>query len=154
MNKSSLETGTIMDSKSNRFPHYRFEHQQYVAWGDMDSFGHLNNVAYVKYFENARVEFFRELGGWTFEVAPEQGPVIVNLSLNYRKQVRYPNQLTITIGVSRLKKRSFSFVCTMFDENGECVHSATADMLWVKFLQAAAVDVPKDIVSRFEIYRV
>ncbi|MBW7857360.1 MAG: acyl-CoA thioesterase [Leptonema sp. (in: Bacteria)] len=143
-----------MDSKSNRFPHYRFEHHQYVAWGDMDSFGHLNNVAYVKYFENARVEFFRQLGTWTYEVGPEQGPVIVNLSMHYRKQVRYPNQLTITIGVSRLKKRSFSFVCTMFDKDDECVHSATADLLWVHFKRGSAVDVPTDVIDAFELYKI
>src|SRR5256885_557267 len=37
---------------------------QPVAWGDMDSFGHVNNVVYFRYFENARVEYFRRIGWW------------------------------------------------------------------------------------------
>ena len=26
-----------------------------VAWGDMDAFQHVNNVAYFRYFESARI---------------------------------------------------------------------------------------------------
>ena len=26
-----------------------------VAWGDMDAFAHVNNTAYFKYFESARI---------------------------------------------------------------------------------------------------
>jgi len=32
-----------------------------VAWGDMDVFGHVNNVQYMRYFETARVKYFEEL---------------------------------------------------------------------------------------------
>ena len=26
-----------------------------VSWGEMDAFGHLNNVVYFRYFESARI---------------------------------------------------------------------------------------------------
>ena len=26
-----------------------------VAWGEMDAFGHVNNVVYFRYFESARI---------------------------------------------------------------------------------------------------
>lgn len=29
-----------------------------VAWGEMDAFGHVNNVVYFRYFESARIAFF------------------------------------------------------------------------------------------------
>ncbi len=31
--------------------------EQAVVWGDMDSYRHVNNVVYFRYFENARLEF-------------------------------------------------------------------------------------------------
>jgi len=31
---------------------------------EMDAFQHLNHVVYVKYFENARVEFLKDMGIW------------------------------------------------------------------------------------------
>ena len=38
-----------------------------VAWGDMDSFAHVNNVVYFRYFENARLEYFRQLDWFALE---------------------------------------------------------------------------------------
>lgn len=137
---------------ATRFRRYPFEYRQYVAWGDMDAFSHINNVVYVRYFENARVEFFRHLGTWSNEPGPEQGPVIVNLSMQYRKQVRYPEELTVTLGVSRLKKRSFRFVCSMFDQSGDCVHTAEADFLWIHFAKAMPVNVPDEVLEAFQQY--
>ncbi|EHQ07494.1 thioesterase superfamily protein [Leptonema illini DSM 21528] len=141
-------------SPATRFRRYPFEHKQYVAWGDMDAFSHLNNVVYVRYFENARVEFFRRLGVWSNEPGPEHGPVIVNLAMQYRKQVRYPAELSITLGVSRLKTRTFSFVCAMFDGTGECVHTAEADFMWIHFEKATPISVPDEVIRAFEAYRV
>ncbi len=35
---------------------------QQVAWGDMDAFGHVNNVHYYRYMESARIALFRSVG--------------------------------------------------------------------------------------------
>ena len=32
-----------------------------VLWGDIDSFGHVNNIIYLKWCETSRVELFREM---------------------------------------------------------------------------------------------
>src|SRR5205807_2006177 len=32
-----------------------------VNWGEMDAYRHVNNVVYFRYFENARLEYFRRL---------------------------------------------------------------------------------------------
>lgn len=32
-----------------------------IAWGDMDAFGHVNNVNFFRYFESARVNYFDEV---------------------------------------------------------------------------------------------
>jgi acyl-CoA thioesterase FadM len=29
-----------------------------VAWGEMDAFQHVNNVAYIRYFESGRIAYF------------------------------------------------------------------------------------------------
>ena len=41
--------------------------EQAVAWGEMDSYEHVNNVVYFRYFENARLEYFRRLNWFAFE---------------------------------------------------------------------------------------
>ena len=34
---------------------YPIVFEQRVAWGDMDAFGHVNNVIYYRYIESARL---------------------------------------------------------------------------------------------------
>src|SRR5262249_44770182 len=33
-----------------------------VVWGEMDAYRHVNNAVYFRYFESARLEYFRRLG--------------------------------------------------------------------------------------------
>lgn len=40
---------------------YPVIHQQTVAWGDMDAFGHVNNVQYYRYIESARIAYLMAL---------------------------------------------------------------------------------------------
>ena len=40
---------------------YPVVHEQTVAWGDMDAFGHVNNVQYYRYIESARIAYLMVL---------------------------------------------------------------------------------------------
>ena len=33
-----------------------------VAWGEMDSMGHVNNIVYFRYFETARMNYLERIG--------------------------------------------------------------------------------------------
>jgi acyl-CoA thioester hydrolase len=33
-----------------------------VVWGEMDSYAHVNNVVYFRYFENARIAYLDRVG--------------------------------------------------------------------------------------------
>lgn len=136
---------------ATRFLRYPFVHRQYVAWGEMDPFAHLNNVVYARYFENARVEFFERLGVWSHEARSEHGPVIINLEMQFRRQVRYPATLDVTLGITRLKSRSMSFLCSMW-QGDECVHTAKADSLWVHFEQESPRSIPSDLIGLLHEY--
>ncbi len=47
-----------------------------AAWGDMDSFRHLNNVVYFRHFENARVEYLRRVGWFDMMETAGVGPIV------------------------------------------------------------------------------
>ncbi|HCX32862.1 MAG TPA: thioesterase [Rhodocyclaceae bacterium] len=59
-----------------------------IRWGDMDAMGHVNNTAYFRYMEQARVEWFEALG---YFVRPaQQSIVIANASCTFRIPLSYP----------------------------------------------------------------
>ena len=33
-----------------------------VQWGEMDAFGHVNNVVYLRWFESVRIAYFERCG--------------------------------------------------------------------------------------------
>jgi acyl-CoA thioester hydrolase len=70
--------------------------EQAVVWGDMDSYRHVNNVVYFRYFENARLEYFRRLDWFEFEKETGIGPILASTQCRFRKALTYPD--TIRIG--------------------------------------------------------
>lgn len=79
-----------------------------VAWGDMDAFNHVNNVMYLHYFETARVEYFSSLGYLDRETLQKSGPIIANVTCNFRRPVVWPD--TLIVGVRCLPPKTTSFM--------------------------------------------
>lgn len=74
--------------------------RQNVVWGDMDSYQHVNNVIYFRYFENARLEYFARLGWFTLEKETGVGPILASTQARFRRPLTYPD--TIFIGARLL----------------------------------------------------
>src|SRR5438067_13886932 len=71
-----------------------------VAWGDMDSYRHVNNVVYFRYFENARLEYFRRLDWFEYERKTGIGPILAATHARFRKALPYPDALAIGARIS------------------------------------------------------
>jgi acyl-CoA thioester hydrolase len=67
-----------------------------VAWGDMDSYRHVNNVVYFRYFENARLEYFRRLDWFDYERQTGVGPILAATQARFRKPLTYPDTIWVT----------------------------------------------------------
>src|SRR5262245_27958803 len=72
-----------------------------VVWGEMDSYRHVNNVVYFRYFETARLEYFRRLGWFEFERATGVGPILAATQARFRRPLTYPD--TISVGARALE---------------------------------------------------
>jgi acyl-CoA thioester hydrolase len=66
-----------------------------VLWGEMDSYRHVNNVVYFRYFENARLEYFRRLGWFEYERESGVGPILAATQARFRRPLTYPDRVSI-----------------------------------------------------------
>lgn len=66
-----------------------------IAWGEMDSFGHVNNVVFFRYFENARVELLRRVGWFDLKESLGMGPIVASASAKFRKPLKYPDHILV-----------------------------------------------------------
>ncbi len=129
---------------------YKHKYSQQVAWGEMDAFGHVNNVTYVRYFESARADYFSAESLWDSPLKPDRfGPVLTHLNMDYRKQVVFPATLEITLEVDSISSRGFSVVCSMWNEQNDCVASGAAGLVWFDFEQGKPAQIPEIFRQKF-----
>ncbi len=81
-----------------------------VQWGEQDSFGHVNNVVYMRWAESGRVDYLRHVRQFP-ELPPRGvGPILVSVKCDYRKALHYPDTVYVGSRVKRIGKSSFQMV--------------------------------------------
>ncbi|MFW9910795.1 MAG: acyl-CoA thioesterase [Candidatus Thorarchaeota archaeon] len=78
-----------------------------VAWGDMDSFKHVNNTKFFKYFETARIKYFEEIGFIETMEQDSIGPILASASAKFIKPLFYPDTVIVGTRVTSLEPTEF-----------------------------------------------
>lgn len=83
---------------------YPVVHVQPVVWGEMDAFNHVNNVAYYRYAESARISYLHTLAMFKDETLT----ILAGSSCNYLRPVHYPDTLLIGVRCTKIGNTSLS----------------------------------------------
>lgn len=84
-----------------------------TRWTDNDMFGHLNNAVYYALFDTA-------INAWintTLELDPLQAPwlgVVAESGCRYFAELKFPDPLTVGLGVARLGNSSVTYRLSVF----------------------------------------
>ena len=78
-----------------------------IAWGEMDPQDHVNNVHYFRYFENARMRYFEEVGLEDMRMREGIATVLAEQNCKYFKALKYPEMLTVGARTKSIGKTSF-----------------------------------------------
>ena len=79
-----------------------------VFWGDMDSFGHVNNVRYLRWFESARIAWFEAAGVLARMESEGVGPILARSTIDYRIALEYPDRVKVSTTLLKLGTTSFT----------------------------------------------
>lgn len=131
-----------------------------VLWGDNDSFGHVNNIIYLKWCETSRVELFRKI--WNIENLEMEnilldkgiGPILANFNSNYRIPVRYPDIINIKTRVSHIGNSSFGIEHRMYsNENGDnIVFDAESVVVMVNYKGGSKFEFDSEAKKKLEAF--
>ena len=92
-----------------------------VAWGDMDSYGHVNNVVYFRYFENARIAYLDKIGWIASMHTGGLGPILHSTSARFRKALTYPDHLQVGARVADIQADRVGFEFKLVSEKVDAV---------------------------------
>lgn len=81
-----------------------------MRFGDVDSLGHVNNVAYAQYLETARLAYLRDLG-------LPLPTVIARLEVDYRREVTLGQRVRVLLRCTRVGTSSFDFTYRVLSDD-------------------------------------
>lgn len=123
--------------------------EQAVVWGDMDSYRHVNNVVYFRYFENARLEYFRRLDWAAFEKETGVGPILATTQARFRKPLTYPDVILIGARVKEIGRDRFTLEHRIVSRHlGAVATEGEGTIVTYDYARAAKVSVPDEVRRR------
>lgn len=74
-----------------------------LRWRDQDALGHVNNVTYFRYFEEARVHLFAQLDRAS---SRQRVWLLAHASCDFLKPLLYPERIVVGLRLARLGRTS------------------------------------------------
>src|SRR5215211_4488157 len=91
-----------------------------VRWSDLDSYGHVNNVKYYDYIQEARISLVNDTVGWE----PEAVWMVVRQDLEYLMPIDFRIEpYEVGTAVSAIGNRSFTLAAEIRDPTSSTVYA-------------------------------
>ena len=123
--------------------------EQAVVWGEMDAYRHVNNAVYFRYFENARLEYFRRLGWFEFEQQTGIGPILRDTAARFRRPLTYPDTVAVGVRVTHLGEDRFTMEYRLVsDALGEVAAEGHGTIVTYHYPEEKKVPIPEELRRR------
>ncbi|KAF8316669.1 Thioesterase/thiol ester dehydrase-isomerase [Clavulina sp. PMI_390] len=130
--------------------------EQPVAWGESDSFRHINNVHYARYAESGRIRFMEQMaldtkgpqGVKDLLAGQGIGLILKKLTINYRRPVVYPDTLLIAQKPHTLEPTAFSHTTLFYSlAHNKPVATAESVCVWYDYERFCKTEGPTEMVE-------
>ena len=123
--------------------------EQAVTWGDMDAHGHVNNVVYFRYMENARVEFYRRIGKYEFEERTGITLVVKSTGCRYISSLSFPDRIAIGARVTEMNNEQILMQYIVVNAGTNQVAAlGEATIVAVRVADNSKVPFPEELKAR------
>lgn len=116
-----------------------------VRWGDMDAFNHVNNAQYLRYLEEARVQWLASISG--ISLSDRISPVLVASNVNYRQPIEWPNEIAVELFIEKLGNSSLTMGHRMVSSLDSTVLYSDGNvvMVWIDRETGKSVPIPQAV---------
>ena len=114
-----------------------------VPFGDVDMMQHVNNVAYIRWAEMMRSEYFARV--MCTPINGERGMIQATINFTYERQLTYRERIAVGVRIPRVGGKSFDFEYAVWSSTAEyrAAHGITT-MVAYDFLHGASIAIPED----------
>lgn len=100
---------------------FPFIEERPLDWGDMDAFGHINNVRFFRYFENARIAYLNQLK--YHEMAKQLGVSVIlgYIDCKFIRPLFYPDIIQVGARVNTIGEDRFNMDYAIFSKEQQAI---------------------------------
>jgi acyl-CoA thioester hydrolase len=121
-----------------------------LDWSEMDMFGHVNNVAYFKYVQASRVNYWEAIGLSQLYRETKVGAILASTGCNFLKPLHFPGTITVQARIEFIKNSSFGLHHQLLNEQGEVAAEAHDVLVTYDFEKNVKVLFPEAIRRKAE----
>jgi acyl-CoA thioester hydrolase len=123
-----------------------------VPFADIDMMQHVNNVAYIRWCEMMRSEYFAEV--MNEPINGERGIIQANIDFTYERQLRYREKIAIGCRISRIGTKSWDFLYEIWSQtHGHRAAFGTTTVVCYDFVTQRTIAIPqewRDAIAAYE----
>jgi acyl-CoA thioester hydrolase len=119
-----------------------------VQWGEMDSYGHVNNVVYLRWFESSRMVLFTLLD---FKSSTGTGPILASTSCRYKAPLYHGDVVTAVGRVVDIADDRFMIEHALWSRDlGRIAATGEAQIVAYDYAKKTKGRLPDDFRARVE----
>ena len=110
-----------------------------IDWGDLDLLGHVNNIAFSRFFQAARVEYCGHVGLNVYQ-GMTTGPILAASRVQFTAQLFFPGNVRILTRCKKAGGTSIVLEHALYDDKGTLC--AFSEDVIVRFDFTAKTKIP------------
>lgn len=116
------------------------------SYADTDQMGFVHHSSYVKFYEHARWEAFRNLG-LPYKIIEKRGILmpVISMNLQFIKPAFYDDKLEISVAIEKEANTRIKFYYTVTRQPGEVISKAETVLALLKKENYKPCRIPKFI---------
>ncbi|MCD6018607.1 MAG: hypothetical protein K0S53_1728 [Bacteroidetes bacterium] len=119
-----------------------------IDWSELDVFGHVNNVAFHKYAQAARLNYVEQIGLMNLYQTKKIGFMVAETNCRFKKELLFPGTIHIETKMEFAKNTSFALEHTMTNDQGELVAIARDVLVVFDFAKKEKCLIPELIKEK------
>ena len=124
-----------------------------IDWSEMDLFGHINNVAYFKYVQAARVNYLELAGINTSDPENKLSFAVADTSCQFKKPLYFPGKIFVKTKTDWIKNSSLQLTHVIFNENQEITAEAIDVIVLFDYAKQSKVLISDEIRKKIGLMK-
>ena len=122
-----------------------------VVWGEMDAFGHVNNVVFFQYFESARIAYIEQTGFMEYMDTAGIGPILSHTECRFKFPLTYPDTISVGASITELKEDRCKMLYAIASQTtGKIAAEGSGTIVCFDYKNNRKAPLPDEVRDRIE----